>query len=184
MHEMIEAIKKYVPYCEQESKDKEIILNLINEKNEKILKRDCEICHITSSGFVINEGRDKFLIVHHNIYDTWSWIGGHADGESDLFSVACHEIKEESGIVHIKPDKNEIVSLDILTTSSHYRKNEYVPAHLHLNISYLFIVDVNDPLIIKPDENSAVSWVSVKDIDRYITEKEMSRVFQKMKRYL
>lgn len=181
---MIQEIKRFMPCCEQEYKEKEIILNLIYDKKEIILKRNCELFHLTSSGFVINEARDKFLIVHHNLYNTWSWIGGHADGEANLMSVASREVKEESGITHIKPDKNEIVSVDILTTSSHYRKNKFVPSHLHLNISYLFIVDQNDPLIIKPDENSAVSWVNAVEIDRYITDKEMSKVFQKIKRYL
>jgi len=184
MDEIIEAINKFIPCCEQESKDKEIILNLINEKEEMILKRDSEVYHITSSGFAINEKRDKFLLVHHNIYDTWSWIGGHADGETNLISVACREVKEESGVVHIKSDKNEILSIDILTTSSHYRNETFVPSHLHLNISYLFIVNENDPVTIKPDENSAVAWVNAAEIDRYITDREMSRVFQKMKRYL
>lgn len=184
MQEIIESIIKFKPSCEQEFKDKEIILNLINEKEDKILYRSCEQYHITSSGFVINKNRDKYLLVHHNIYNSWAWIGGHADGVSDLISVAQREVKEESGIVHIKPNSNDIVSIDILTTSSHHRNNKYIPAHLHLNISYLFIVDETDPLTIKPDENSAVTWVNAKEIEIYITNPEMSKVFQKIKQYL
>ena len=35
-------------------------------------------------------------MVYHNIYQSWSWLGGHADGETDLLSVAIREVKEEA----------------------------------------------------------------------------------------
>ncbi|MFA9463433.1 MAG: NUDIX hydrolase [Velocimicrobium sp.] len=184
MYNVIENIKKFKPSCEQEIKDRNIIIHQIVKKKEKILYRNCELYHITSSGFVINQARNKFLIVHHNIYNTWSWMGGHADGEKDLQSVALREVKEESGIVHIWPDSENIISIDILTTSSHIRKGEYVSAHLHFNISYLFVVDEKDSLFVKEDENSAVIWVNVSDIDQYITDSEMKHVFKKVKGYL
>ena len=37
-------------------------------------------------------------MVYHNIYHSWSWLGGHADGETDLLSVAIREVKEEAGV--------------------------------------------------------------------------------------
>ena len=36
--------------------------------------------------WVIDRSMTQTLLVYHNIYDSWSWIGGHADGESDLQS--------------------------------------------------------------------------------------------------
>ena len=49
---------------------------------------------MTSSGLIFNKNLDKILMVHHNIYNTWSWTGGHADGEDDLLKVAIKEAKE------------------------------------------------------------------------------------------
>ena len=82
----IEQIEKYNPVDEQEKKDKEIILDFIN-KNDDVLVRDNEIAHITSSGFIVNKSRTKVLMIHHNIYNSWGWTGGHADGDSDLIYV-------------------------------------------------------------------------------------------------
>lgn len=84
----IEALEKYEACSEQEKKDKEIILKCIDTFDD-ILTRNNEIAHITSSGFVVNRNRDKVLMVYHNIYNSWSWTGGHADGEED--SACCNK---------------------------------------------------------------------------------------------
>ena len=42
--------------------------------------------------------------------------------------------------------------------NSHIRKGDYVPTHLHLNVTYLLEADENDVLFIKEDENSGVAW--------------------------
>lgn len=83
----IEDIKKYVPYNEQEAKDKELILGAISNFNN-LLTRENVVMHITSSGYVINKNRDKVLMIYHKIYNSWAWTGGHADGDSDLLYIA------------------------------------------------------------------------------------------------
>jgi 8-oxo-dGTP pyrophosphatase MutT (NUDIX family) len=124
----IDSIKEFVPSNEQERKDKEVILKYIN-MFDNILKRDNEIIHITSSGFVVNKGKDKVLMVHHNIFNSWSWAGGHAEGKEDLIGVAMSEIIEETGVKNINPITEDIVSLDILPVFGHIRKGEYVSSH-------------------------------------------------------
>ena len=42
-------------------------------------------------------------MIYHNIYNSWAWPGGHADGESDLLGVAMREVMEETGIKNLKP---------------------------------------------------------------------------------
>ena len=41
-------------------------------------------------------------MIYHNIYKSWSWTGGHADGDSDLLNVAIRELKEETGVKNLK----------------------------------------------------------------------------------
>ncbi|MDU6250128.1 MAG: hypothetical protein E6612_14585 [Paeniclostridium sordellii] len=59
----IEVIKKYEPINEQEINDKSLILKCINEY-ENILSRENELCHMTSSGFIVNKNRDKVPLTY------------------------------------------------------------------------------------------------------------------------
>ena len=69
----IEAIKNYIPYNDQEAKDKDLIIECIN-KFDNILTRENIIAHITSSGYIVNKERSKVLMIYHNIYQSWAWI--------------------------------------------------------------------------------------------------------------
>lgn len=172
-------IKEYLPYNEQEEKDKEIIIKAI-ENFHDILTRDNKIIHITSSAFVINRNRDKTLMVHHNIYNSWSWTGGHADGEEDMLGVAIREAKEETGIKTVTPIVDGIFAIDILPVVAHSRKGEYVSSHLHISIAYLVEADEEEKLIIKTDENSNVKWIKFIEVDQYSNELHMKKVYNKI----
>ena len=143
----IEDIKKYVPYNEQEAKDKELILGAISNFNN-LLTRENVVMHITSSGYVINKNRDKVLMIYHKIYNSWAWTGGHADGDSDLLYVAIKEAKEETGIKNVVPVINDIFSLDVITVNGHIKRGSYVSSHLHLNVTYLLEADENEDLVV------------------------------------
>lgn len=175
----IDSIKEFVPSNEQERKDKEVILKYINTFDD-ILKRDNEIIHITSSGFAINKDKDKVLMVHHNIFNSWSLTGGHADGEEDLLGVAISEIKEETGVEDIIPITNKIVSLDILPVFGHIRKGKYVSSHLHISVAYLVQGDENEQVVIKQDENSDVKWIPISEIDIHSRESHMKKIYNKI----
>lgn len=175
----IDSIKEYKPYNEQEEKDKEVIIRYANMFDD-ILTRNNEIIHITSSAFVINKNKDKVLMVHHNIYNSWAWTGGHADGEEDLLFVAIKEVTEETGVKNIIPVSNEIVSIDILPVFGHMKKGKYVSSHLHASIAYLIEADENELLIVKPDENSGVKWIPICEIKLYSNEPHMIKVYEKI----
>ena len=149
---LIRQIENYPPFNEQEEKDKALILGWISN-NENAFSRENTVAHITASAWVVNKDRSKVLMVYHNIYNSWSWMGGHADGETDLLSVAIWEVKEEAGISNVRPVSEEIFSLESLTVDGHVKKGNYVSSHLHLNITYLLesqllinIFEKNTPL--------------------------------------
>lgn len=175
----IESIKRYVPCTEQEEKDKEITIKCI-EMFDDILTRHNEVAHITSSAFVVNKNRDKTLMIHHNIFNSWSWTGGHADGDEDLLFVAIKEVKEETGVRNVSPVSEDIVSLDIIHVPGHIKNGKYVSAHLHISIAYLIEADENESLIIKPDENSGVQWIPIEEIDTYSNEPHMKKIYNKI----
>ena len=107
--ELTEQIKNYIPFNEQEERDKILILQWL-EKNENAFSRENTVAHMTASAWVVNKDRTKVLMVYHNIYNSWSWLGGHADGETDLLKVAVREVKEEAGIKNVHPVSEEIFS--------------------------------------------------------------------------
>ena len=119
----IDDIKNYVPYNEQEKKDKELILNAISNYNN-ILDRECSIAHITSSGYIVNKSRTKVLMIYHKLYNSWAWTGGHADGDCDLLHVAIKEAKEETGLTNVTAVTNDILGLDVLNVNGHIKNLE------------------------------------------------------------
>ena len=155
--ELLSQIAAYTPYNEQEAADKELILHWIQDHDDAFLRQN-KVAHITASAWVVSPDRTRVLMVYHNIYHSWSWLGGHADGEADLLAVALREVQEEAGITHVRPVSDSIYSLESLTVDGHTKKGQYVSSHLHLNVTYLLEADPDEAVYIKEDENSGVAW--------------------------
>ena len=183
--ELISKIKKYQPFNEQEEMDKALILNWI-ETQENAFSRENTVAHMTASAWVVNKERSKVLMVYHNIYNSWSWLGGHADGETDLLAVAVREVKEEAGITNVRPVSDEIFSLESLTVDGHVKKGRYVSSHLHLNVTYLLEADSEEAVSVKVDENSGVAWLTPgealkKSTEPWFVEHVYGKLVEKMK---
>ena len=162
-------IEAYQPFNEQEERDKELILEYMAE-NPNIFLRESRLAHMTASAWIVNKERTKVLMAYHNIYNSWSWLGGHADGETDLLKVALREAREESGLRNVRPVSEDIYSLESLTVDGHIKKGKYVSSHLHLNVTYLLEADEEDSLSVKPDENSGVAWFGLEEAIEASTE--------------
>lgn len=106
---------------QQEESDKEQMLHYMMH-NTNYLVRENQTAHFTASIWTVNKERTKTLMVYHNIYDSWSWIGGHADGIEDLRSVAMRELQEETGVRNALLVSPDIFSLELLTVNGHMRK--------------------------------------------------------------
>ena len=177
---IIEEIKKYRPCNAQEQRDQALILDFL-EKNGDAFLRSNLLAHMTASSWIVNPERTKTLMVYHNLYDSWSWTGGHADGETDLLSVALREAREETGIEHVRPLSPEIFSLEVLTVDGHEKRGEYVPSHLHMNVTYLLEAEESDTLHICREENSGVAWFTLEEALKASTEPWfVERIYKKL----
>lgn len=177
---ILEDIKKYRPCCEQEQRDKSVILDFIDKNPDAFLRTNL-IAHMTASAWVVNHSRDRVLMVYHNIYNSWSWTGGHADGEEDLLSVALRECREETGVKTVRPVSRDIFSIEVLTVDGHEKRGEYVPSHLHLNVTYLLEADESEKLHACEGENSGVRWYSLTDALSASTEPWfVERIYKKL----
>jgi len=178
----IRQVERYEPVNRQEQLDREIILEYARAFPNTVLMRENRIAHITSSGFVVNKSLSKVLMVHHNIYKTWTWTGGHADGDGDLLGVALREAREETGLEAVEPLSAGIASLDILTVCRHEKRGDYVSPHLHLSAAYVLVADESSPVRARPEENSGVQWIPVEEIPRHSGEPDLIVVYQKLLR--
>lgn len=180
MMDIYNDILAYRPCCEQEERDKALILDFIS-KNDDAFLRTNPVAHMTASGWVVNPARSKLLLAYHKIYDSWSWTGGHADGEHDLLSVALRECREETGVRNVRAVTPEIFSLEVLTVDGHEKHGTYVSSHLHLNVTYLLEADDHDALHVCEGENSAVAWFSPDDALKASTEPWfVERIYKKL----
>lgn len=177
---LYELIQNYNPVNEQEMRDKEQMLRFMDQ-NPNYLVRENQIAHFTASIWTVNKERTKTLMVYHNIYDSWSWIGGHADGEEDLCAVAMRELQEETGVKHAKLVSDEILSLETLTVDGHVKRGKYVPSHLHYNVTFLAEADEKEELVVNTDENQAVKWWTFEEALQVSNEPWMiERVYKKL----
>ena len=175
-----EQIADYKPYNEQEAHDQAVMRQLLATQSD-LFTRENQVAHMTASSWLLNATHDKVLMIYHNIYHSWAWTGGHADGDRDLLAVAKREAMEETGVTEIRAISEDIFSLEILTVDGHEKRGAYVPSHLHLNVSYLLEADEEEVLCIKPDENSGVRGFSLEEARAAGSEPWMfERVYKKL----
>ena len=178
--EIYEQIKAYRPWNEQERQDQAVILAFL-ERNPDAFYRSNLLAHMTASAWVVNPQRSKALMVYHRLYDSWSWTGGHADGEEDLLAVALREVREETGVQRLRPVTEDIYSLEVLTVDGHEKHGKFVPSHLHLNVTYLLEAEEDQPLRVCEAENSGVAWFSLADALSVSTEPWfVERIYKKL----
>ena len=182
--ELINQLQIYQPWNEQEEADRQVMLELL-QTSDNIFYRSNLLAHFTASAWVVNKAHTHVLMAFHNIFQNYAWLGGHADGEEDLLSVALREVKEESGIQTVKPITEGIYSLETIEVNGHEKKGKYVPSHLHLNVTYLLEADDTESLHIKQDENSAVSWFPIDQVLDVVDEPWMvERIYKKLNQKL
>lgn len=177
---LLTALTAFVPYNEQEARDREVLLHCLQHEPDVFMRQN-RLAHFTASAWIVNAQRDRVLMAYHNLYGSWAWLGGHADGSADLLAVALREAREESGLSDVRPVSENIFSVEVLTVDGHEKRGEYVPSHLHLNATYLLEANETAPLRAKPDENSAVRWFAPDEAVRMSSEPWFrARVYEKL----
>lgn len=183
---LLQDIQRYQPTNEQEAADKRQMLNFMDQYSD-YLERTNSIAHFSCSAWTINREHTKTLMVYHNIYQTWSWIGGHADGIEDLCAVALRELQEETGVKGVVLNGGAICSLDTLTVKGHMKYGTYVPSHLHFNVTYLMEANDKEEVCMNVAENSGVKWWSFAEClqvsnEPWMVEQIYSKLIQKCRK--
>lgn len=170
----------YQPTCPQEEADRQIMLELLSQGD--CLLRSNRLAHFTASSWILDETGRDCVLVYHSTYDSWSWTGGHADGDSDLLAVSLKEAREETGLQKLEALSSAPISLEILTVEGHMKKGQYVPAHLHMNLTFLLRADKEQALRACPGENLAVRWFPRAEAPAASSEPKMRPIYEKLNR--
>lgn len=169
MTELLEFVKNYKACNEEEEEERESFLQFLRAFEDRAYLRENLVGHLSSSVFVLNKERTKVLLIYHNMFKTWTWVGGHADGDKNLLRVALKETREETGLKNIRVIGEKPIDLNVMVVHNHYKRGKFVPRHLHYNVVYIFEADENEETHIKPDENSGVKWVDIDELCNYCT---------------
>lgn len=187
MSDLYQKLQTYLPWNEEEGENLKVFLQFLEAFQDYVWTRDNGVGHITASAWVVNSSRTKVLMAYHKIYDSYAWLGGHADGQKDLLQVALKEALEESGLSEITPLSKDFIDVCALIVKPHVKRGKHIASHLHFNVTYVFEADEEAPLHVKEDENSDVKWLPLEQVLNSVTEEHMkpvySRLIEKMKNF-
>ena len=160
MMDLLRQLEEYRPFNEQEERDRNIIIRCLKEEKD-IFTRDNAMAHMTASAWVVNRQRTKVLMAYHNIYQSWSWLGGHADGEQDLLQVAVREVKEETGLTVL---------------DYRFNKSEYFAKSNTLMVNFACTVD-SENFTLRKGEVDRAGWFSVEEARAQIYHDSLAEKF-------
>ena len=176
--DLIYQLKDYLNKYPDEQIKVDNILEFMNRENE-CFERNNWNGHFTGSAWIVDDTRNWVLMTKHLQLNMWLQLGGHAEGNSNLFKVALKEAIEESGLTKFTPLSSQIFDLDI----HQIPRFKNLPSHLHYDVRYIFEAKIKNEKIIISDESHDVSWVNKNDVLNKNSEESISRMLNKMKEY-
>lgn len=133
------------------------------------LLRTCEAGHFTGSALVVDDARERFVLLLHAKAGRWLQPGGHADGQGDLGAVALREAIEETGIGDLRVVR-PAVDLDI-----HEFRPRAGPPHTHLDVRSVVLAPAGARLA-GNHESEALRWVTLAEMDDYDVDDGLRRL--------
>jgi 8-oxo-dGTP pyrophosphatase MutT (NUDIX family) len=144
------------------------------EANPACLLRTCMPGHVTGSAWIVSPDRRLTLLTLHRKLGKWLQLGGHADGDEDLLSVALREAREESGLAGIRVARDSVFDVDRHWIPAHGGE----PGHWHHDLRFLLEADPSQPLTVS-SESRELAWVEVSSVPALNPEESMMRMVRK-----
>lgn len=170
---LLNLLLDYNPENEIERKDLQKTIAFVQQHGDNCFDRNYLPGHITGSAWIENATGDKFLLTLHKKLGFWLQLGGHADGNTNILSVAFREAYEESGLQQL-----ELAREGIFDISVHYFSIKSQPAHWHYDIRFLLKTTQLDNAIQQSDESLDLKWFNTLPPNPL---SEIRRMYQKWK---
>ncbi len=113
--------------------------------------------HLTGSALVIDPSTGRLLVLFHRKLQRWLQPGGHADGDTNLASVAWREATEETGI-----DGLAIV-VPAVDIDVHLVSPPHEDPHLHYDVRFLVLAPPGAE-VVGNHESERLRWVRPDDL--------------------
>ena len=137
-------------------------------------ERELKIGHVTGSAWVVDRAGTHVLLTHHKKLDMWVQLGGHADGDADVFRVALREAEEESGLDSLVPVSRRIFDVDVHRIPA--RREE--PEHFHWDVRYAFRTAGGEAYRVS-GESHDLAWIEIAALETVTREESMLRMARK-----
>jgi 8-oxo-dGTP pyrophosphatase MutT (NUDIX family) len=143
------------------------------EAHPDALHRHCRAGHLTGSAVVVDDDRQRVVLLHHRKLDRWLQPGGHADGDGDLAGVARREAAEETGLADLRVVAPAI-DLDVHPIPARG------PEHPHHHYDLRFVVLAGPGAQPRVNHESIdVRWVRIADLDDYGVSGELRHLVER-----
>lgn len=115
--------------------------------------------HIAASVFLMDDALERGLFLKHLKIGQWTQPGGHADGEANIYKVACRELYEETGIDILPEDLLDPVPFDIRRYD--FSAETYGYEKTIFNFFFMARCPANQtPMNREPEFCGGIRWVS------------------------
>jgi len=130
--------------------------------------------HVTGSAWLVNRTGTHVLLTHHRKLGIWVQLGGHADGDGNVFRVALREAEEESGLTGLVP-----AGLDLFDIDAHrIPPRSGVPEHIHWDLRYAFRAMGGEDYRVGAESHD-LAWVEIGRLEELTREESMLRMARK-----
>ena len=172
MRSLEKLVEKYIEKYPSETSAIDILKFL---KRKNCFSKSNREGHFTGSAWVVSPDKEYILMTHHRKLRMWLQLGGHADGEQNLFKVALREAEEESGIRSFISLNKEIFDVDI---------HKIPPgrdsiAHTHYDVRFLLEADPVSSKITVSEESYDVAWIPIQKVLDLNSEPSIERMLKK-----
>lgn len=134
------------------------------------LHRTCLEGHLTGSALILDDARERILLMLHTKLGLWLQPGGHADGEGHLGAVALREAWEETGVNGLRL-AGPAVDCDIHTIPERKGESE----HLHLDVRHVVLAPANAQEV-GNHESQELRWVTIDELEKLAGDKSLVRL--------
>jgi 8-oxo-dGTP pyrophosphatase MutT (NUDIX family) len=171
-----EIIRQLRDYQVRWKNEADVVARFVDfvSSNPDCFERRLQIGHVTGSAWVVNRAGTHVLLTHHKKLNLWVQLGGHADGDADVFRVARREAEEESGLAGLVPVSERIFDVDVHRIPA----SRDTPEHFHWDIRYALRATGSEAYAVS-EESHALGWIEIQSLQSVTREESMLRMAAK-----